>query len=1141
MNVLIIDDIKLIGKSIEIELAKNTIWNTIMYYHYNVENSFKDNVSAIASLIIENKIDVLCLDRGYSKIYEDDENYIYSSIEEEHRGIKVKGEEVLLGKEDSEGLLEQLIVHETNLKSILIYTYDKGNNEIDNLIECIKEKINHKLTSLAIKAELYCFETSSIFNKPLNPKLYPNSFYISPTYKEQFIDYKIKKRNIGSRSAYIEYGQLVAFIINDLVLGSARTIYSFFNSSNIQYDSFQRSINNLHINNRELRHEYYTDSAGNAQTQVVQKEHDFSKLNLSTVSALFNINDQEKYIVDIPFKEYYFDLNESIKNKGLLSLFKDKDGCYLKNQFVIYCYNFINNSEFHLYECHTSSEIELQKEIIKAWLPILHSGAFHSTNAWKCKEIKDCPSCDVDYRITMLFYFDSLEVFGYDGHINFTFYQEGSNRFDKKKEIEAIKNYKVPLLKAKASEILIPELKIEIQNQATRAAISQVMARNMSHNIGSHVMNALITDSYLENFKVSEPKSYKANIELDYKDISNYNQLRIYNNYVKTRMDYLADITFGTPVMLIAKMAYAHIFCELDRVRLLLDNISGRGDQFKYSLQFVDSNNRLLSPENDIPLAIPNDVLGCQAFYNIIENVIRNTAKHANSSEGQKLFTVRIKDGAEFDCSENSNTKEDLKEYYAVEIFDDIALLKDTDIIQKQNIKLNDKILSDNNALRSESLGLVEMDASAAYLRQLDIVSINSDEYDVDDDDKCLNSYGNINILKAFNAGTKDNPILGYRFFIKKPQEVLVITEDGFSAVQNDLSKNGITLLVQNEFRYSIQNGKKYNHQFLVVDDSLEEVKTLISKHSGSLPLRIYYKSKVEISELLPVPSAIESKIWKCRENELIKDYSSEDGCVLTIYTRPMFNNCKGKCESSFESHLYNLKEKAKKIKTTIEEEWKNNCETKFYHEALSSKADSYLPNNTFKKLSDYLSKLSEDAFCVPKTKLAESILCRIIVIDERIQEILEKQLFDISYNEHFKMSNIYLPPINMNLKGDSISIEEVNNFIDDKMKIGENNIPFDFNPKFDFILIHYSLLERAWVSLSEDEKKKTPRKDWINSWLEKYKDKATIVVTSGRGNLKDLPNHVRFTNLSSVTTALKEIKSKYLIHQIIYASRTTK
>ncbi len=138
-------------------------------------------------------------------------------------------------------------------------------------------------------------------------------------------------------------------------------------------------------------------------------------------------------------------------------------------------------------------------------------------------------------------------------------------------------------------------------------------------------------------------------------------------------------------------------------------------------------------------------------------------------------------------------------------------------------------------------------------------------------------------------------------------------------------------------------------------------------------------------------------------------------------------------------------------------------------------------------------------------------------------------------------MSNIYLPPININLKGDSIRIEEVNGFIDDKMNNGNNNIPFDFNPKFDFILIHYSILERAWVSLSEDEKNITPRKDWINSWLEKYKNKATIVVTSGRGNVKDLPNHVRFTNLSSVTTALKEIKSKYLTHQIIYASRTTK
>ncbi len=42
-------------------------------------------------------------------------------------------------------------------------------------------------------------------------------------------------------------------------------------------------------------------------------------------------------------------------------------------------------------------------------------------------------------------------------------------------------------------------------------------------------------------------------------------------------MDYLADLTFGTPAMLTSKNVFTDIFEDLDKVRLLLDNISGRG------------------------------------------------------------------------------------------------------------------------------------------------------------------------------------------------------------------------------------------------------------------------------------------------------------------------------------------------------------------------------------------------------------------------------------------------------------------------------------------------------------------------------------------------------------------------------------
>ncbi|MBK7683460.1 MAG: hypothetical protein IPJ26_13805 [Bacteroidetes bacterium] len=139
------------------------------------------------------------------------------------------------------------------------------------------------------------------------------------------------------------------------------------------------------------------------------------------------------------------------------------------------------------------------------------------------------------------------------------------------------------LLNDIAFKDLIPNLHESIEKQATKSAISQVMARNMSHNIGSHVMNKLIGDlrslelldfekdktSY-KSSKLTELHSKieeklkkddwynKANDKLKGRALKNEIALKLisdFNSYVKCRMDYLADLTFGTPAMLSSKMS----------------------------------------------------------------------------------------------------------------------------------------------------------------------------------------------------------------------------------------------------------------------------------------------------------------------------------------------------------------------------------------------------------------------------------------------------------------------------------------------------------------------------------------------------------------------------------------------------------
>ena len=61
---------------------------------------------------------------------------------------------------------------------------------------------------------------------------------------------------------------------------------------------------------------------------------------------------------------------------------------------------------------------------------------------------------------------------------------------------------------------------------------------------------------------------------------------------------------------------------------------------------------------------LPGDTLGQQAFYNIIENIIRNTAKHNSIQKVNQCVHFIIK------FSEHSRI------YYKVEIFDSVVLSK---------------------------------------------------------------------------------------------------------------------------------------------------------------------------------------------------------------------------------------------------------------------------------------------------------------------------------------------------------------------------------------------------------------------------------------------------------------------------------
>lgn len=664
---------------------------------------------------------------------------------------------------------------------------------------------------------------------------------------------------------------------------------------------------------------------------------------------------------------------------------------------------------------------------------------------------------------------------------------------------------------------------------ATRAAISQVMARNTSHNIGAHVMNKLIDG--LEKIDLSQFRNYESDQDLPGDDKNIFKQIAFFNNYVKCRMDYLSDISFGTPMMQTNKYAYAELFKELDKVRLLLEHISGLSG-FNFKIDFKN-NGKKLNDENDLLLAIPNDILGAQAFNNILENIIRNTAKHSDKTKlngGMVVFTVNFVDDFPADSSED--VKKILTDFIAVEVYDNVPIDNLEKLVIDQNNKLNDDILN-HNRLRASSLGLVEMDASAAYLRKKDVLLINDSKYDIESDVSWQNKHGNKYFQKAFNKVEGQNKYLAYRFFLLRPAVILAIWDRNYKK-KIELRKQGVWVVTTEEFEKHLSDGIVYNHEFVVFSNEGDNnKKRLIENNKTSLPIRILEIDQSQLNELLNSKETNEKKIldiWEefCWEEWIYNKFSTYNLSITNGYNFQTTD-----FQAVFLDHLY-----SNNGTTNIQEQKKQNIWD--YHkqanfvEALSSLAQPKMPD--FYKITNvsclkseiiterfkfYINMLKSKT--TTKQKIQESVISKVIVIDERIQEAaFNRSFMGIQFKVLYEKINVIIPDKSLNLSENTYKSDHI-------LKI-ENYIKNEIDGLIssDFLLIHYSILERMYDKEKIDDK--------LDMLIDD--SKVTVVITSGRGTPDNLSDKRRFVNLSSVITAFIDIRCKYVINYILHSSR---
>lgn len=354
--------------------------------------------------------------------------------------------------------------------------------------------------------------------------------------------------------------------------------------------------------------------------------------------------------------------------------------------------------------------------------------------------------------------------------------------------------------------------------KSIQSSIAAIMSRNGSHNIGSHVLASVGNNST---------------------DLSDDQTLF---KYIQHRMDYIAQITTEMPGWTYSSLFVQNIIRRFYMQRHLLNNIAksegleayeyqkrkpnGEFAQNKWNDEEIEgkliitvkkqgSKKYLIAPYDNkieqnldaLSLAIPGGIIGQHAFFTILENIIRNSAKHEWSKRdrdknGPKNLEITIEyedklenDFVVFRISDNvsdvfmgRDIENGQKKALASKSLPGKPLeeCKDSDKLdglplhQRLNCYLIKSFVDQNTGkLLKANWGLAEMKISTGYLNRRNLEEIGEDGPNVLFK-QCKSTYSGL--IRAI--GIKETKVsknngdvyrLGFEFAAPKPKEVLFI------------------------------------------------------------------------------------------------------------------------------------------------------------------------------------------------------------------------------------------------------------------------------------------------------------------------------------------------------------------------------
>lgn len=442
-------------------------------------------------------------------------------------------------------------------------------------------------------------------------------------------------------------------------------------------------------------------------------------------------------------------------------------------------------------------------------------------------------------------------------------------------------------LTKKMSNSILTELSKRILSHALRSAVSTVFARNYAHNIGAHVKTRATVTKIRERIKQLEIQHLKFDGDpsiresyvsdwidtmKDRLDIYEVNRNEFLANYLmppKNLMLYRDIILpFSENVLLMDNIAASENFVYLKggrknrliiKTRINENEIKARyheltcvscddgvvyPDHYPYLSQSQRALNEGLNSKEiigteDIEVCVRSE----HAFYSLLENFIRNAAKHNKGwlDDHEKLL-IHI------DVADNNPSND----FYSVRLYDNVSAVTADELVRLA-AKINATIVDEKTGdLRKENLGIADMKINAHLLQSAaditeDNLKLSLNIMVIEYQDGAASKFQDILIeredlpvlLKDFATVHKDNKDLyrfGYSFKFAKSKKVCWIGKEiSNKDLIGYLGRKGIHLFENWELYKAQKNESLAAYQFAVIEPSAIASWSVSTNNHGSI------------------------------------------------------------------------------------------------------------------------------------------------------------------------------------------------------------------------------------------------------------------------------------------------------------------